>query len=190
MIRTLKTGTLNNEHSIHPSKGYYRTLSPLCPTKGFTLLELIAVIAILGTVLVLVFPRLSILEDLTLKSEVRRMAGLFRYLNEAAYTRKIYYRVSFYPEEESLTVESSPDGFEFSKAQDVFLHNLTLREGTDIEDIIVQGLGKIRHGSVTIIFNPGIGAEAFNLHLKKNDRAFTISYNPYSGKVKVTDGYV
>lgn len=86
-------------------------------------------------------------------------------------------------------MESSADGFEFKKIKDGSLKGFSLATG-DIQDIVVQGLGKIDHGDAAIVFNPGIGAEPFNLHIKKDGLILTISYNPYSGKVKILEGYV
>ncbi len=159
-------------------------------TKGFTLLELIVVIVILGSVLLLVFPKIPYFENFALNSEARRAAGLFRYLDESASAKKIYYRVWFSPEKGSIEVESSADGVEFKKTGDESLQGLTLKDGIEMVDLILPGLGKINRGEAAVIFNPGAGAEPFNLHLKKNGRSVTISYNPYSGKVKVADGYV
>lgn len=188
MIKTLKAGTLNDREAGGKSREPAHPQPPLYP-KGLTLLELMVVIVILSSALLIIFPNISILEDFKFKSEVRRIAGLFRYLNESAFSNKIYYRVWFYPEKESFEIESSADGFEFIKEKDK-LAGYTLNQGTDMQDIIVQGLGKINHGDVAVIFNPGIGAEAFSLHLEKNGRIFSISYNPYSGRVKIMDGYV
>jgi len=159
-------------------------------TKGFTLLELIVVIVILGSVLLIVFPRIPYFENFALNSEARRVAGLFRYLDESASAKKTYYRVWFSPEKGSIEVESSADGVEFKKSGDSSLQGLSLKDGTEMVDLVLAGLGKVDHGEVAVVFNPGAGAEPFNLHLKKNGRTITISYNPYSGKVTVADGYV
>lgn len=157
--------------------------------EGMTLLELLVVMVLLGSAMLILFPRIPLLESFSMNSDVRRIASLFRYLDGASSSKKVYYRVWFHPEEESLEVESSADGFEFKKIKDGSLKGFSLANG-DIQDIVVQGLGKIDHGDAAIIFNPGIGAEPFNLHIKKDGLILTISYNPYSGKVKILEGYV
>jgi general secretion pathway protein H len=159
-------------------------------SKGFTLLELIVVIAILGSVLLIVFPRIPYFENFALNSEARRVAGILRYLDESASAKKIYYRAWFSPEKSSIEVEASADGVEFKKSGDESLQGLTFKDGIEIVDLVLAGLGKVDHGDVAVVFNPGAGAEPFNLHMKKNNRIITISYNPYSGKVTVADGYV
>lgn len=156
---------------------------------GFTLLELIIVIAILGGLLAIVAPKLPFLEDFSLNSEARRAAGLFRHLNESASAKKVYYRAWVDPERDSIKVEVSETGSEFKEISERGLKGLQMKEGVDIIDITVQGLGKVDKGSAGIIFNPGAGAEPFNLHLKKKERVITISYNPYSGRIKTLEGY-
>ena len=159
-------------------------------SKGFTLLELLVVIAILGTILLIVFPKIPLFEDYTLNAEARRVAGLFRYAQESASTKKMYYRLWFYPEKEAIEIESSLDGIEFKKIQEPSFMRLTLKSGVDMTDIVLSTLGNVSGGGVAIIFAPMGGAEPFSLHLKMRQRLLTIHYNPYSGKVKVLEGYV
>ena len=159
-------------------------------SKGFTLLELLVVIAILGTILLIVFPKIPLLEDYTLNAEARRVAGLFRYAQESASTKKMYYRLWFYPEKEVIEIESSSDGMEFKKIQEPSFMGLTLKSGVDMTDIALSTLGKVSGGGVAVIFGPTGGAEPFSLHLKMRQRLLTINYNPYSGRVKILEEYV
>ena len=162
----------------------------ICNIMGFTLFELIIVIVILSTVVLFVFPRIPFFDDFALNSEARRTAGLIRYLDESSSAKKIYYRVWFHQERGSLEVESSVDGFEFKKIGEPSLKGFTLKQGIVMQDIVLQQHGRIKQGDAAVIFSPGAGAEPFNLHLEKNGRILTISYNPFSGKVKVSDGYI
>ncbi len=172
------------------SKAGTSTKTNVNNTKGFTLLELIVVIVILGSVLLIVFPRIPYFENFALSSEARRVAGLLRYLDESASAKKIYYRVWFSLEKGSIEVESSADGVEFKKSGDESLQGRSFKDAIEMVDLVLAGLGKVDHGDVAVVFNPGAGAEPFNLHMRKNGRTVTISYNPYSGKVTVADGYV
>ncbi len=157
---------------------------------GFTLIELVVVIAILASVLLIAYPAMNALEGFGFSSEARRMAGLFRYLDDRATTEGLYYRVWFYPEDESFRVETSPDGQEFSPASDPDIQGLKLGNTTEIEDISISGLGTIRKGEAAIIFNPSAGADPFSLHLRRGEQSVTLQYNPYSGKVKILQGHV
>lgn len=159
-------------------------------SKGLTLLELLVVIAILGTILLIVFPKIPLLEDYTFNAEARRVAGLFRYAQESASTKKMYYRLWFYPEKEVIEIESSANDIEFKKMQEPSLKGLTLKSGVDMTDIVLSTLGKVSGGGVAVIFSPTGGAEPFRLHLKMRQRLLTINYNPYSGRVKILEDYV
>ncbi len=158
--------------------------------KGVTLLELLVVIVILGSIAAIVAPKFSAFEGFMLDSEARKVAGLLRYLDESATTKNVYYRVWFRPEEESFEVESSPDGVEFKRVKDNSLKGYKFRAGIDMEDIVVAGLGKVASGEAAVVFNPGAGAGPFALHLKKSGAGLTVSYNPYSGKVTIKQGYI
>ncbi|MBI5048568.1 MAG: type II secretion system protein [Deltaproteobacteria bacterium] len=173
---------------INRSKGLFLQLSH--SKTGFTLLELLSVIAILGTVLLVVFPKIHFFEDYTLNAEARRVAGLLRYLEESASAKKIYYRVWFYPEKELFKIETSIDGIEFNKSQEPLLRGLSLKKSVEMEDVVISSLGRINEGEAAVVFNPIVGAEPFVIHLKMGQRLLTIGYNPYSGKVKVLKGYV
>lgn len=156
--------------------------------KGFTLIELIAVIAVIGAVILLIFPRLPSVDELLFNSDCRKLSGLIRYLNETSYSKKKFYRLRFTPGHGAVDVEESGDGYAFIRAGDT-IKGLVM-EDTAIEDIVLQGVGVVNEGEVAVVFVPGSGAEPFNLHLERRERKMTISYNPYSGKVKVTQGYV
>ena len=157
---------------------------------GFTLIELIVVIAILATVLLIAFPAMKTLEGYGFRSDARRMAGLIRRLDDSATTEGLYYRFWFYVEEESFLVESSSDGVVFIPADDPDIRGFSLGKNTEIMDVVISGLGRVSSGEAAVIFNPSAGADPFSLHLQSGELSITLSYNPYSGKVKITRGYV
>ncbi|MFQ5427883.1 MAG: Tfp pilus assembly protein FimT/FimU [Thermodesulfobacteriota bacterium] len=157
---------------------------------GFTLIELIVVIAILASVLIIAFPAMKTLEGYGFRSDARKMAGLIRSLDDSATAEGRYYRFWFYVEDESFMVESSSDGEEFSPVADPDIRGFKLGRATEIEDIVISGLGRISSGEAAVIFNPSAGADPFSLHLQQGELQLTLSYNPYSGKVKIIQGYV
>ncbi len=157
---------------------------------GFTLIELLVVIAILSTVLLIAFPGINALEGYGFNSDARRMAGLIRRLDDSATTEGLYYRLWFYVETESVQVEVSRDGEEFSVPEDHEVGGFSLHRATEIEDVLIDGLGTVSSGSAAVIFNPSAGADPFSLHLQQGETRLTLSYNPYTGKVKIIQGYV
>ena len=157
---------------------------------GFTLLELILVIALLGTILLLVFPRIPSVTDYTLTTTAKRLSSVLRYLEESATTKKVYYRVWFSPESDDFRVESSSDGGEFIPIEDKSFSGFTFPKGIDLVDITIMGLGTIRDGEGGIVFNPLYGADPFKVHLGEDEKRLTVTYNPYSGRIKVKDGTI
>ncbi len=157
---------------------------------GFTLIELVVVIAILASVLLIAFPGMNVLEGYGFRSDARRMAGLFRYLDDTATTEGRYYRVWFYVEDEDFKVETSSDGKKFVLASDPDIRGFRINKATEIEDIVIAGLGRVSSGEAAVIFNPSAGADPFSLHLRRGDSQLTLRYNPYSGKVKIIQGHV
>lgn len=172
-----------------------RVLLP-ASSKGMTLIEVAVVVAIISVILLLVFPKIPLLSDYTLKRDARKLAALFRSLDESATTKKTYYKVSISPNSKKLEtrrvlVESSKDGLKFETEESPLLKSLTLNERVIIEDIEVAGLGVIREGDhLSLFFNPVYGAEPFKLHIKEGETSFTINYNPYSGKVRIIEGRI
>lgn len=159
-----------------------------------TLIEVVVVVAVISVILLLVFPRIPQLSDYTMKREARKLAGLFRSLDQSATTRKTYYKVSISPnskrpEANRILVESSMDGLKFEPEEDPLLKGLVLSERVVIDDIEVAGLGLIEKGEqLSLFFNPVYGAEPFKLHIRDSETSFTINYNPYSGRVRIIEG--
>lgn len=159
-------------------------------TEGFTFIEICVVLAIMSVVMLTVLPRLSLFDALSLDFEARRTAALFRYLDAAASAKKKYYMVRFHPAQKAIEVSSSDNGTDFKKTLGDIHGGFTLSSGTKLLDVTVEGLGRIDSGYASVVFNPGAGAEPFTIHLGRNERIVTVSYNPYSGRVKLTEGYI
>ena len=158
--------------------------------RGFTLLELIVIIVILGGVFMVAFPRIPMPGLISFNSDARRTATLFRFLDDAAMHRKRYYRVSFYLDDESIKIETSTDGTDFDVPPEKELYGFVFKGETELVDIVLPSFGRVDSGSVSVVFNPTFGAEPFKLHLGGGEETKTLTYNPYSGRVKVLDGYV
>lgn len=167
-----------------------RAATSMAVTEGFTLFELLAVIIIIGGILAIAFPRIWVLNEMHLRTDAGRVSTLIRYLNEASATKKVYYRISFDLEKNSISVESSRDGAGYSAETDAAIRGLRLREGVAMEDIELPGLGKVNSGTVSVIFAPAGGADSFTLHLRASQKKMSLLFNPYSGRVRVSEGYL
>ena len=156
---------------------------------GFTLIELIAVMIIIGLVLAVVFPRFSNIGETHLKTDASKLQTLITYLYEASETRNLYYRINFDLERESVLVESSRDGVEYLPEADRGLRVLRFSPGVDLAEVEVAGLGVTNTGELRVVFTPTGTTEPFRVNLGAGDRApMTITFNPYSGRVKVESG--
>lgn len=147
---------------------------------------------ILGSVLMVAIPRIPSSEAFSFGSEVRRTATLLRYIDDVSGYTKDYYRLSFYLDDELITVERSEDGENFTPPGDSKLQGIEFGGNTELVDIVLQEHGTVDDGSVSLVFNPSFGAVPFKLHLRDGagEDILTLTYNPYSGRVKVIEGYV
>jgi prepilin-type N-terminal cleavage/methylation domain-containing protein len=158
--------------------------------RGFTLLELIAVIAILAGLMALVLPRFADVGTAFLRTDAGRLTSLIRYTNDAAATKKIYFRMSFDLEADEVTVELSDDATEYRVVPDPAMRGIRLSRGVGFKDIVTPGLGAVDYGTIRVVFSPGGLSEPFTVHLGSSSEVKTITYNPFSGRVKVAEGYL
>ena len=153
---------------------------------GFTLIELIAVMIIIGLVLAVVFPRFSDIGETHLKTDASKLQTLITYLYEASETKHLYYRINFDMEGESVLVESSRDGKEYLPEADRGLGVLRFSPGVDLAEVEIAGLGVTNTGKLRVVFTPTGRTEPFRVSLGSGDRAsMTVTFNPYSGRVRV-----
>lgn len=140
---------------------------------GFTLLELAIVVFIIAMLSALVFPAFFGADD-KVKAEARKTASLLRYLNDNAISTKSVYPLKFSLPEGILSWQG-PDGEKSEKLK-------------TLASVILTSKGTIREGEVTVFFGPMGIQENLAVHLRDDDRDMTVSLNPVSGKVRVTEG--
>ncbi len=157
---------------------------------GFTFIELIVVITILGSILMLVMPSMPMPGAFSLGSDARKAASIIRYADEAATRKREYFRLWVDASADTIRLESSSDGTEFTPVEEKKLRGFAFSSGVDIEEVAVRSFGSVKEGEVYIVFNPTFGAEPFSLYLGDEDGKLTLTYNPYSGRVRVLEGHV
>jgi general secretion pathway protein H len=157
--------------------------------RGFTLIELVVVVAILSLVALLVIPLLPSTDAANLRSSARRLSAVIRYLGERSVTTKSPYRMRLDLTDNTITVKQIVNGEE-TAPDDPFFARKLLADGVTIEDVEIPRLGKLGVGEVTIFFG-GRGLEEFIIiHLKGGkENRFTVMAFPDGGKVKVLEGY-
>lgn len=150
---------------------------------GFTLIELSVTIVIIGAALLLALPKLSIFEEIAFRSDIRRVAGFIKRVDDSASSGKSWYRLTFNIGGNSIEASRSTDGALFTEPAGIPAR-VRLGRGTEITKLMQNGAA-LDSGEAGILFYPGAGAEAFSILLKRDGQTRTVTYNPYSGNVKV-----
>jgi general secretion pathway protein H len=158
--------------------------------RGFTLIEIAVVMAIIGMVLMLVIPRLPATDSENLKISARTLASTLRYVQNRAATGRTTYYLRMEPGTDSVKIlEAASDGSE-KMPDDPLLQKRTVKEGIIVADVTIPRLGKINDGQLRLDVAAGGLRDFVVIHLRSADNRFwTVMAFPASGKVKVYDGY-
>jgi prepilin-type N-terminal cleavage/methylation domain-containing protein len=160
-------------------------------SKGFTLIELAVVIAILGVMIALVAPRFADIGSANLKWSSRHLTGMIRFLRDESQAKKTVYRLRFDVQAgrywaEALAI-TSDNTTEFKRATSVIGGEGSLAGQTTFRDIAV-----VSHpDDPYILFTPDGWVEHALIHLRDGEeRDFTLIVNPLMGNTELRDGYV
>lgn len=157
---------------------------------GFTLIEIVIVMVIIGMVMTLVLPRLPATDGENLKVSARTMAATLRYLQERAAISKNGYYISLAPGTDTVKVlELSADG-SGRLPSDPLLQKSPLKEGIQLADVVIPRLGKVTDGTLRLDLSVSGFREFVTFHLRSPDGKFwTVMAFPAGGKVKIYEGY-
>lgn len=158
--------------------------------RGFTLIEIAVVLAIIGMVLILVLPRLPSSDSENLKVSARTLASTLRYVQDRAATGRTVYYLRLEPGTDSVKVlEAGADGSE-KVPGDPLLQKQAITEGIIVADVTIPRLGRLNDGQVRLDIGAGGLRDFVTIHLRSPDgRFWTVMAFPSSGKVKVYDRY-
>jgi prepilin-type N-terminal cleavage/methylation domain-containing protein len=87
--------------------------------RGFTLIELSAILLILAVLLAFLIPRLRDLTEYHIKSSSRRMASTIKYLFDEAAIRHTYYRLNYDLKKDEYWVTYLDEGKEFKEDRSI-----------------------------------------------------------------------
>jgi prepilin-type N-terminal cleavage/methylation domain-containing protein len=160
-------------------------------SKGFTLIELAVVIAILGVMIALVAPRFADIGNANLKRSARHLTGMVRFLRDESQAKKTVYRLRFdvpagHYWAEAVAV-TSDNTVEFRRATSVIGGEGSLSGQTTFRDITAGS----HPDDPYILFTPDGWVEHALIHLRDSEeRDFTLIVNPLMGNTELHDGYV
>ena len=145
---------------------------------GFTLLEIILVLSIIGLASVLIFPNVGNVESRTFSAQVREAVSLLNFAKRTAVVQGQPASIEIYaiPISEE-TPPSSPISvgyWDFSYGSIRFEENTEV--GYEVED------------KIEIVFYPEGGSSGGSIFLSFEDRESEIRVNSFSGEVTIEDG--
>lgn len=158
--------------------------------RGYTLIELIVVLVLVGMMLTLAAPRLrhTLLTD-HLKGTARKLVGIIHNLrNEAVRAQQTYTLHVGLNSNRFWTGNTSMTGEEQALARE---QSAALPADVRIRDVWIKGEGKIAEGEAEIVFTPKGYTQMSAIHLRSEDgREITLELSPFIGKINVLDKYV
>jgi general secretion pathway protein H len=184
-----------NRFTLHP------VTCTLSPEKGFTLIELILVLVIIGFLTSLVAPAITSLAGLKLKTATRKMAAGLRYARSQAVTTGSEYQVIFDIEKGEMIVESlqeeekpySDDYEDGEEEEEVSAKRMkkrktyTIPKEVRLARVVIDG-EEITEDQAWIDFYPNgscSGGEIFLMDEK--EREYRIALEFITGVVKITE---
>ena len=158
--------------------------------KGYTLVELIVVVVLIGLVLTLTAPRLrnALLTD-NLKTAARKIIGISKNLrNEAIREQRDYFLHLDLGVNRLWVSYGSMTDEERAVARE---KGFNLPADIHIDDVWIRGEGKMVEGAIRIRFTRRGYTQKSAIHLSSEDgRVLTLVLSPFLGKVKVINKYV
>ena len=160
---------------------------------GFTLLELLVVILIIGAFFFVAVPKFQDLTEVNLKSASRNLTATIKYLyNEAAFKKNIY-RMAFDVENGEYWIETLNEN-EYVVSGDPSHKRRKLPNGVYFKDVITERSlerNPLDDENEFILFLPTGFVEPAVIHLyTDSERYYTLATKPYTGGTKVYDEYV
>lgn len=159
--------------------------------RGFTLIEIAVVMAIIGMVMLLVIPRLPSSEQENLKTSAQTLAATLRYAQERAATTRNGFFVTLSPGTDSVKISETGGEGSAREPADPLLQRSVLKDGVMIADVRIPRLGKMSDGQIRLEVGAGGIRDFVTIHLRSSDsRNWTVMVFPAGGKVKAFEGYL
>ncbi|MEW6683219.1 MAG: prepilin-type N-terminal cleavage/methylation domain-containing protein [Nitrospirota bacterium] len=158
---------------------------------GFTLIEISIVVFILALVALLVTPKLHRFAGGDARSASRELAGFVAALEQEAVASHTIHRLYYDLEADEYWVTTLvPVGGVLEEGAPVGTKR-RLPSDVQFEDVATAHQGLVTSGTAFTQFFPSGAVTRTTIHLRDEDDAkYSLSVNPITGRVVVTDGYV
>jgi len=164
--------------------------------RGFTLLEMMVVMVIIGTIMAIAIPRINDAFEVNLKSAMRRLQGAITFAFNESVIKQTPLRLNFDLTTGEywityLMVQGSTG--EFKQVDSEFTRRQRMPDGVFFTDVVTpHDQEKRQEGEdIFIGFYPTGFAERAVIHLASHDgREYTLLIKPLTGKVTIYDGYI
>ena len=154
---------------------------------GFTLLEIVLVVAVLALLVGIAVPRLPDMAGTRIHQSARKVSILLKLARSRAIALRRYYRVEVDLETSGLS--ASYFGPEGTYITDDEIRQVTLKDSF-IADVVNSGEGKVLEGKGWVRISPRGFIEPSLIHIHDDqERKVTVAPSPVSGRVYIYDGY-
>lgn len=160
---------------------------------GFTLVELLVVLALLSLFTFLAVPAFQSLLEGAAQRESTRLTGVIRLLrNEAVLTRRPYRLVVDLKEGEYFVEERDRSGRYNERSDPRLLARYRLPPSMKIKDMIVAGNSRypLTERQVPLAIDPSGFMDAFSLHFSVGDSEYTLTVSAFTAETSLVSGYV
>jgi len=154
---------------------------------GFTLLEIVIVVAVVALFIGLAVPRLPDMAGTRIHQNARKVSMMLQLARNRAVSLRRYYRVDV--DLDANEVSASYFGPEGTYITDDEVRQFSLREGA-IVDVVNSSEGKVLEGTGWVRISPRGFIEPSLIHIRdEQERVVTVVPSPVSGRVRILDGY-
>ncbi|MGK7345705.1 MAG: pilus assembly FimT family protein [Candidatus Nitrospinota bacterium M3_3B_026] len=157
---------------------------------GFTLIELIIVMVIIGVLAGMTIPRLPDVTASRLKYASRRIAGTITYLYDRAAGAQLVLRLTFDMEKNEYYVSLLNTENQFEETSFAFAKRKSPPWSVRVTGATTATQGEVAKGKAVVHFFPSGYVEPAVIHLEDNaGNEMTLITHPLTGRVRILEGY-